>query len=371
LTFFPEFDLRREWLHQLYNEYETITWGYRIQISTPIIEITDAGSYWGTWDSDNRTIRISSHLIKEHSWDTVTNILKHEIAHQMVSTYYQQEDGHGPLFKHCCKVIGTPDEFCKAGGDLPEEFDNPEKHLMDSSQRDILIKIEKLLALAQSNNENEAFLAMEKANQLIEKYNFERINLTRSSEYTYKIITHKKKRVENYQRRICSILQNHYYVDIIYCRQYDALANETYKTIELFGTIENVTIAEYVYFFLLNSLEPLWKTHQLNNKTTGSKKRSYWLGLLDGFRDKLDKSITARHQSKAISKIKPSHALVLVEDSKLDDFLRKRHPKIRSTSHKGGKIDPGNYNAGFSDGKNIIINKGINKNDGNRGGLLT
>ena len=62
---------------------------------------------------------------------------------------------------------------------------------------------------------------MTKANELIEKYNIDRIERDRAAGFAYAIINHKKKRLENYQRRIGHILHEHFFVDIVYSHQFD------------------------------------------------------------------------------------------------------------------------------------------------------
>ena len=365
-------DLQRLWTAQLYNEHEDIAWRYGIKLPSPVIEIVKVNSFWGKWcpDFGSGAIKISFDLINEFSWDVVINLLKHEMAHQIVTQIFKSDDGHGKIFKKACLMIGLSGSFTGSRGDLPEIMEEIKKSGTGRKKTKIIDKVKKLLSLAQSDNEHEAALAMEKAKLIINKYNLERIEHNRISPYTYKIVNHKKKRIEKYQRHICSILQKFFFVKIVYSYLYDAHLNDTHRTIEILGTKENVEMGEYVYFFLLNQLKMLWNTYQSKTMARGMEKRSYWLGILSGFQKKLqliDKKSTSCTNSAANS----TSVLICSEDKKLVDFKEKRFPKLSHYNFKASIIYEKIYAAGIDDGKKLNLYKGLSKESEYRGKLLT
>jgi hypothetical protein len=369
-----ETKFQRAWILELYREHEAICWGYGLDLPRPMIEISGSRKEWGAWDPDSRTLRISAALITEHSWDVTLNIFKHEMAHQIVTDIFGAVEGHGPLFERACDMIGVPQEFRRARGDVPRKIVNFSDEEIDSENMKMLDKVRKLLSLARSKNENEAFLAMHKANELIEKYNIDRIEQDKAATFVYAIIHHKKKRVENYQRRICLILQEHFFVHVVYAHLFDATDCETYKTIELLGTVENVRIAEYVYYFLMNQMEILWKAHQRKAPAPAFRnKRSYRLGVLKGFHDKLDRQARERRRQyqPETGDPKTMSALVLAEDRALNAFRKMRFPRLSTYRSAGANIDYGTFQAGIDDGKQLNLHKGIQHQDGYQGGLLT
>lgn len=369
-----ETSLRRAWVAQLNREHEWICWGYRVKLKNPIIEISGSRSQWGLWVPDYRTIRLSSDLIKEHPWDVVINILKHEMAHQVVSEIFLSLDGHGDMFQRACRMIGLPREFWGASGDIPRKLTDFREEASRSPKARALEKVRKLLSLAQSNNENEAFLAMKKANELIEKYNIERLGQEGNSRYVHAIINHKKKRIENYQRSIGLILKDYFFVEVIYSYFYDAHCCETHRTIEILGAVENVLMAEYVYYFLLNQLEVLWKNHRKETGYPGHrKKRSYWLGLLKGFGDKLAglekgrQAVVKRDNDES----KTTSALICAQDKMLTHYKKMRFPRLENLRSQGATLDRRSYETGISDGKRITIHRGITQKGGFQGRLLS
>ena len=365
-------EVRRAWTAQLYNEHESICWHYKVKMSTPVIEMVEAKSFWGKWckDSESGTIKLSLNLIKEHPWNIVINVLKHEMAHQIVTELFKSPGGHGVIFKKACLMIGLCDEFTGSQGDLPEILDAARKDLLDPKIEKILEKVRKLLSLASSKNEYESTLAMQKANEFIKKYNLERVNVNKHSKYVYKIINHRKKRIENYQRAICSILQDYFFVRIVYSYLYDQSKQVTHRTIEILGSGENVVIAEYVYYFLLNQLDYLWKAHRAGTKVPGKEKRSYWLGVLAGFHEKLGLIDKKQHFGPG-GNFETTSALICTGDKMLSDYVKVRFPRLRRSASSGFRLYEGTYNAGVSDGGKLNLHKGISETDGYQGRLLT
>ncbi len=368
-----EIKLRRNWTERLYREHEDIAQGYSVQLAKPIIEIFESGTYWGAWHPDLKTIKISASLIKAHSWDVVLNILKHEMAHQIVTESFGCEDGHGTFFKQACRMLGVPKEFCTATGDIPRTIPSLKELKIGSEKSSMLEKVDKLFSLAGSTNEHEAKLAMEKAQALIQKYNLKRVRNDETAKYVYQIINHKKKRIESHQRMICSILSDFFFVDIIFSYLYDARTCNTHRTIELLGTLENVLTAEYVYFFLVNQLAHLWKNHQAQTAASFRLKRSFWMGIVAGFREKLEKMGKQRVDCDPYpaNKQETVSALVRANDRMLTELRQNRFPRLSRRRQQYPKVYKETYDKGKKEGNHLNLHKGISRKDGYRGKLLT
>ena len=367
-------DMFRLWSRQLQREFVDLNWRYKLNLSLPLFEIAKVKKHYGSWNQTQRTIRISSELIENFSWDIVIQILKHEMAHQICSEKFgDSSGGHGRNFQRACDFIGLAPEFRPAGGDLPKKFVSA---VAIDEQTDIgrrfIKKISKLLALAQSANEHEANLAMTKAGELMDKYNLRQLEDDSSHGYGYLIINHKKKRIERYQRQICRILHEFFYVKIVYSSLYDPLLDTNHKIMELLGRRENIEVAEYVYHFLENKLKELWQQNKAKFKGNARRaKNSYYSGLLAGFYDKLEqqnknlkKHSVYGHNSSNTS------ALVVAEDQQLQNFISNRYPRLCHRSRQSATIYRDSYDSGVADGGKIVINKGVSGTDGNLGRLL-
>lgn len=369
---------RSIWEARLGSEFNYITWQFRFQkLKRPPINIVPAQSFWGRWDPLNRCIDLSERLLLQYSWDVVLNVLKHEMAHQIMFEVYGLEDaGHGDEFKKCCEQLGLPRDFSKSRLDIEQHLKDhakvmpkkieakPESEasadLSNHEDSNLLKRVEKLLALAESSNEHEAMLAMERAYHLLHKYNLDSFAKGFDKALTYLIIETKLKKVSSCQSHLASLLQEFYFVEVVFAFLYDPSKNEVFKTIELFGTEENVKMAEYVFYYLSHTIDNLWKDYQ---KRTGQKvkfKKSYQLGLIKGLSDKLNE-FKQQH-----SKVSEYGLIVSTNKRKLNKFVANRYPKLRKSLSHSTSLYSNIYEQGRVKGKDIVIKKGVESKNSKR-----
>jgi hypothetical protein len=353
------------WRRQLAQEYRHLCWLYRVQLTTPLFEISEGQGRAGSWSSGLDTLSLASWLIREHSWDVVLEVLKHEMSHQYVAHMGRGDElPHGPAFQEACDRLGVHPEFRSAQGAIP-------RLLSKEGQRSggMLARVEKLFALAQSANVHEASLAMEKANAILRRYNLERLDRQTPSEYDYLIIKPGGKRIAAHQRLIAAILKDFFYVNVVIARQYEALSGETLRVIELTGAKENLAVAEHVYHFLRHRLEYLWREYRKSTGALGKEKNSYWLGVLNGFREKL---AGQERQVMHTSGNDTASSLICASDPGLIRYYRGRYPRLRTVQHAGPRVHGDIYQAGQREGKQLVIHKGVGAeaHTGNLGLLL-
>ncbi len=363
-----EFNIEKAWAQQLIKEMEEILYFYKLKLNLPQIEITNHTSYLGNWHPGLKRIRLSRDLILKYNWDTVIQVLKHEMAHQIAHEFFNEpEEAHGPIFRKACDLIGVAEEFRSATGDIPEGFVNwKDQH---QKQQPLLRKIKKLLALASSDNENEAMLAMERVKEICHKHNLQMLQEDQQDNLVYEIINTGKKRVENHQYKICSLLIEHFMVKVVYSNLYDPQTLETHKTIELFGTPANVQMASYVYHFLSKKVLELWQSYKCRERLANRYKRSYLIGLLEGLDEKL--CLTKEvHSSKENAPSTVARSLMVREEHRINEFIGQRYPRLHSTRRKSGNIYSDAFYQGTNDGRNIEINRPIEKSPTSFGGYL-
>jgi hypothetical protein len=375
--------LESAWLKQLSSEFESMCYQYRLKLHKPVFEIRDMKSQWGQWDPLTRTLTLSRLLIQQHGWQHVLGVLKHEMAHMVVTEVFSGDSSHGPDFQRACDLLGVPDEYRGAGLDLGEPLRTWQETVhVPEEDAIILRKVEKLLAMAESSNENEAFLAMARVQELIHKYNLERVLSRRKSRYVSLIVNHRKQKVDRLQRMIAGILTGYYFVDIVFSDLYDAHENTVHKTMEILGTDQNVLMAEYVYNFLRQQSETLWTQYRAQKALKGhSPKISFQTGVISGFKKKLDQ--LEKSKSKAAPQMPrvapdvggrpPSEAsttaLVKFNDPELRHFVSSRFPRLTSV-RSGGRVLGEHYDQGKVQGERIVIHKGISSTGGRSGALL-
>ena len=140
-----------------------------------------------------------------------------------------------------------------------------------------------------------------------------------------------------------------------------------------------MAIAEYCYAFLTGQLVSLWR--QNRTKASGKAIRarnSYYLGLLQGFYDKLLAKETLRgahippktDDAKSDGVQKKVTALIIAEDRALDRFVGMRFPRLRRRSGTGAMIYRDTYEQGRTDGGRIVLHKGVADQGGEQGLFL-
>ena len=363
---FQTYDWERAVGAQLYQEYRSILWNHRLSLRPVSIQLFDSDTHWGKWDPTTRTIWIARKLIREYSWFHVQSILRHEMAHQMVDEFYdpsQKGRPHGDFFRLACQHLGVPEEFTQASIQLQESSLDWRTEKVDEASEKLLDKVRKLLALATSSNEHEAFLAMNKVRELYAKYNLEQAE-GKKSHFAHIVITHGKKRIEPHQARVISILVEHFFVEILTSNLFDAKTGETHRALEIIGTRENVLMAEYVYYFLLQQMD-FWMREmiQMSHRKTSPRispkispmaRKSFRLGILAGFSEKLKQSEKGPSSQASSDSSHPSSALTVVgqamvkfrQDQQLKNYLSSVYPRISHTTSSAQTVDHLAYGAG-------------------------
>jgi hypothetical protein len=356
--------LKQTWLEQLVFEFKDICWRYKAQLRLPIFEVSAAKQQLGCWIPGQRILRISEHLILTSSWDVVLMVLKHEMAHQLCSECWgYQHAGHGKEFQKACQLLGVPFPYNRSTGDLPDVLTEPSVNEQTEEGRKVIRRVNKLLALAASDNEHEATLAMQRATELLQRHNLENATLAERSGCVRLVIQTGKKQIPSWRKNIGRILRDYFFVEVVFSSLYDAQRQDSYKTIVLLGRAENVPIAEHCYYFLEQQLESLWqKNRHRFQGNTRTAKNSYYLGLLQGFSQKLAEQSAETVQSAQgtqnyMAADMTSGQLIMSGDSELQDFVALHFPRLRTTRMNAVQMNRESYEDAITAGKHIVLNQ--------------
>ena len=363
----PLEELQRLWLDQLAREFENICFQYHLALELPLFELSHGVRQSGCWLPGYRTIKISRHLIRNHPWNIVLMVLKHEMAHQVCSEiFHSRASGHDSAFRRACAMLGVSSPYNRASGDLEATLADLPTGRQSAAGRKIITRINKLLSLAGSDNEHEAALAMQRATELLHRHNLDSAAM-HQSDCIRLIIKTRRKQLPTYRRTICTILNNYFYVRVIYSTLYDPDSNNSYKTIELLGRAENVPVAEHCYHFLEQQLASLWQANRHSfhgNRRTA--KNSYYLGLLHGFSQKLANQSYTTPTSPSRVNAAPG-ALAVRQDPALQQFVSFNFPRLIKVSSRGVKIYNQPYNEAVDTGKTIVLHQGLTEKKGKKG----
>ena len=326
--------------NQLVREYQNICHCHRLSLRQPLLRIADLRRAWGFWQTQPRMITIASRLIADYPWNTVIEVLKHEMAHQMVSEIYQLTDEqHGQQFQACCQILGMASWSRRATIELGETVYGTEYQADERAVDPRVRKVQKLLALAARGERHEAALAMKRAKEICARHNIS--PTTTDDNYVMHIINDHKKRLNRRQLSICSLLSEHYPVQVICSSLYDAKTATAHRTIEIYGQIADVKIAEFVYQFLNAGIDRLWLVARSKGAQPYSK-ASFIDGLLSGF-------------AETLSKANQTTALVVAAQQQAKAYAAGRCPRTSRVGIKARRAQHHSYSLGLQAGHNLHI----------------
>ncbi len=352
-------ELERRILHGLACEWENILWNLssfdRKKLRKPLFSIRDMNSRWGYWSEEKNEIGLSRDLVLNHSWDAVREILLHEMAHQFASQVLNvyNEPPHGPKFKRACYLLMADP---KASGNC-KPLDELISQGSSGTEDKLLLKVKKLMALAQSRNQHEAEAAMAKAHEFIAKYNLDLLASHEHRDFVSIFVGNPALRHfrEDYQLSI--LMQDFYFVYGIWIPAYVMGKGKMGRVLEISGTLQNIRIASYVHDFIKHFIDSQWHTYNQEKGLNRYRKTDFALGIIRGFRVKLQ--LQNKNQNKKQNKIKSKLALVKIKDPLLQEYIDYKYPHTSKIRNKVLRADKHVLQDGICVGKKLIIHKGI------------
>ncbi len=335
--------LAREW--KAFNDNQL-----RGALRQPTLVLSDADARLGYWQRETRTLGISRRLCRTKAWGVVVEVLKHEMAHQYVHEVLGvlDESAHGQAFRDVCAARGID----AAAAGLPDDFSAETR----ATRGRLLERVAKLLALAESDNVHEARAAMAAAQKLMLEHNIEHAGDRRR--YGFRHLGPLRGRTFEPECRIAALLAEHFFVEVIWVHSYDSVTAKTGRVIEICGADENLDMAEYVYGFLTQQQESLWRAHKRAHGIKSDRERmAFFAGVVVGFADTL----------AAKRKEHDAAGLVWLGDADLERFTRARHPYTRSKRNVAARGASRAH--GVAAGRALVLHRPVRAHGGG-GGLL-
>ena len=349
--------MERRILHGLSCEWDAAVWsvdaGLRKHMRKPLFALRDFKNRLGYWSPEKREIGLSRHFVLNHAWNDIREVLLHEMAHQFASEVLDvhRQTPHGPGFQSACRILHANPRATGAYIPLSRQIFQASECQSDS----IRLRIQKLLALAQSSNIFEAEAAMIKAHELMAKYEIEQIAQNVTREYYSMLVGQPALRHFREDYGLALLIMDFYFVKGIWVGAYVVEKGKMGRALEISGTARNLQIAGYVYDFIKHFIEVEWKKYNDGGKLDRSRKTDFSCGILSGFRAKLEQgSPSGRGDSLSLS-------LVPVHDIQLKQYLEMRYPYVRTFQRKGGHCHSDVVSDGIEIGKTLVIRKGISK----------
>ena len=359
-------ELERGILHGLSCEWEDAKAVLKIAdrdgFRKPVFSLRDMDGRWGYWSREKREICLSRHLVLNHSWDAVREVLVHEMAHQYAVEVLggANEPPHGPKFKQACYLLRANPSASGNYRPLDERIASGAIGPQDK----ILGRVKKLMALAQSKNPHEAEAAMTKAHEFIAKYNVDLLSRNEDRQFVSVFVGAPALRHFREDYHLSSLLQDFYFVCGIWVPAYVLAKGKMGRVLEISGTVQNIRLASYVYDFVRRYIDSQWQGYNKVKGLNRYRKTDFAVGIIQGFCSKL------KVQTEKKKEIKGRRSLISIHDPLLQKHMNYKYPHTASIRGRAVRKDRLVLEAGIRAGKDLVIYKGINDKERARTGLL-
>lgn len=277
----------------------------------------------GAFVPSNEIIILSEELLY-YPLSIIKNIYLHECAHAIDYIFNPSMTGHSSYFRDICDKLGVEKGFEKAK--IKEDI------TLKAKKRE---KLDKLMALTSSSFENEALVAMQKAQELIEKAKLEDDTTIDKEEKIYMVDLYEKKRIATYITYISAIVEDSTGTFNVKDHTGESVILKAH------GSLEQCESALYLFDYLLSALD----NEVVRLRKSGKKisKDSFMVGVYDAIRKKSEKS-SATELVRSIKEENKHKAKKLVfKDSRL------------TSEASRFTLDSGSFSSGSSFGRNLDL----------------
>jgi len=348
-------ELERCILHGIVCEWEAALLNLdatkRQLVRRPLFAIKDLQTRWGNWSPEKREISLSRQLVLNYPWDSIRDVLLHEMAHQIAQQLLggSAQIAHGPAFIQACKMLRIQPA---ASANYQPLQDRILQHTPSQHDKRML-RVKKLLALAESKNRFEADAAMTKAHELIARHNIE-LNIDETKRrFTSIFIGSPALRHPREDYHLANLLQDYYFVSGIWVPAYVIAKGKMGRVLEISGSVQNIKIAEYVHRFIVQFIAAQWRKYNQAKRLNRFRMTDFAVGIIEGFRDKLASNIKREKTQRDI------FALIQKGDPQLKKYFKFKYPHTTSLNKTAARQDAGITRDGKKVGRQLVIARGI------------
>jgi len=350
-------DLERAILHGIACEWETarlcLEPDKQPLIRKPTFALADLKSQWANWSGDKRQITISRQLVLNYPWDSIRDVLLHEMAHQIATELFNgfTQPPHGSAFRQACELLRIDPAASGEYQPLHDRLMIDHSSIYDKR----MLRIKKLLALAESKNRFEAEAAMTKAHELIARYNIELNHHEEERQFLSIFLGSPALRHPREDYHLANLLQDFYFVWGIWVPAYVLHKGKMGRVLEISGRAQNLKMADYVHDFIRTFIEAQWSAYNQDRSLNRYRKTDFVVGIIAGFRDKLESNVNCRKTSPNLL------ALIREKDPQLKKYYQFRYPHTASIQRAGSRQDARVLKDGKKVGQKLIIAQGISE----------
>jgi len=226
-----------------------------------------------------------------------------------------------------------------------------------SRQSDILDKVRKLLRLADRSRgatENEAKVALSKAQELMTRHNIDSALLRMEAGEKAGIDVTKglyelPKSLNPADMLILSLLQGHFNVRVI------LMSGHRKTAVDIIGAPEDVDFAIYALSFLRETFFRCW--NEFKKTAWNPDRASYYRGLRDSIHAELTAAKKRAEESYDDGDRQTYSLAVVDQNAAITRYVDEHYGKLRNRTQRRRRVDSASYFAGETKGRTIRINR--------------
>lgn len=234
-------------------------------------------------------------------------------------------------------------------------------------EKEIIEKLKKLLALSASDNENEAILAMSKAEQLMRRHNLSiaDVAIDGSGAYVESVeIEGLTRSVQKWEQQLGTCIARTFNGQAVCCRlgrgkgwQFTFVAGRTDLAIivDLYNRLRQTVrrmSADYVH----NNPNSFVAPRTLHN--------SYRVGMTIVIRERLEKFRENTRPDDSFNACGlTGKELIIVKDKAVDQRVGRLFPKLKRSSVRFSSVETSAYSQGRDDGRKVSLHRSVNGSD--------
>ena len=301
------------------------------QLFSEVFFATLSNEKLGTFFKDGKYIVLNESLINSNiDKKAIENIFLHEVAHALDYAINNELSGHSAKFRDYCDMLGVEKGFDKA---------QIKKKLIDQEKNEQ--RITKLMALSTSPFENEAMIALSKAQKLM--LEMKDVQKEEDEEKIYISDLYEGKKIALYVSKICSFVSKATGVFIVKCKQDDS------SVIRCYGNLPEVEFALYLFDYILDSINK--EVKKLRKEGFSITKDGFVVGAIPEMENKLW-SLDSNTRALIVATEKENA-------EKANRLVFKN--KLRTIKYGSRNLSKQSYDLGSSFAKKLEIPKKINQ----------
>ena len=227
------------------------------------------------------------------------------------------------------------------------------------SESEILDKIRKLLRLAdrsRGSTENEAKVALAKAQELMTRHNIDsallRMERGESGGTGFTVNKGKvdlPKTLNPADIMILSLLQSHFNVKTI------LMPSGNGTPVDIIGAAADIDFAIFAFNYLRQTFFRCW--NEFKKTHANPDKASYYRGLRNGLNAELKASKQRAEESYATEQRQTYGLVVVDQQAVITRYVEENYGKLRNRNTRSRRLHSGSYTAGETKGRTIHINR--------------